>query len=311
MAAALACTISSARAADCSALRMTNSIVMNPIEDGAPLRIPVNVNGLSKSMVFDFNGDLNVISSDTNRTLKLKQLSTDIGPSYVIVPQVALGNAQGANVRFLVQNWTRRSVAQEGYRNEDIDLISRGMFRGDDIDLDFGARRLNFFSSDHCEGRVVYWPHQVLAVVPITVEGRNTLNPSGQVLFPVTLDGHRMIAMFNTSASYTMMDLAKAQYEFSFRPDPPVPLGLGTPNVDYPNRFSSLSFDGVTIQNPLIHLRPYNPGYTRGPNMIIGMDILRHLHIYAALDERKLYITEAGTRESALFPSQAPQTSNK
>ena len=37
------------------------------------------------------------------------------------------------------------------------------------------------------------------------------------------------------------------------------------------------------------------------PDMIIGMDILRHLHIYIATDEQKLYITEAGTGESPLF----------
>ena len=35
--------------------------------------------------------------------------------------------------------------------------------------------------------------------------------------------------------------------------------------------------------------------------MIIGMDILRHLHIYIASRESKLYVTEAGTGESVLF----------
>ena len=42
-------------------------------------------------------------------------------------------------------------------------------------------------------------------------------------------------------------------------------------------------------------------------DMIIGMDILRHLHIYIAGRESKLYVTEAGTGESVLFkPAAAP-----
>ena len=41
--------------------------------------------------------------------------------------------------------------------------------------------------------------------------------------------------------------------------------------------------------------------------MLIGMDILRHLHIYIAGRESKLYVTEAGTGESVLFkPAAAP-----
>ena len=37
------------------------------------------------------------------------------------------------------------------------------------------------------------------------------------------------------------------------------------------------------------------------PDMLIGMDILRHLHMYLAVNEEKLYVTEAGSGESVLF----------
>jgi hypothetical protein len=37
------------------------------------------------------------------------------------------------------------------------------------------------------------------------------------------------------------------------------------------------------------------------PDMIIGMDILHHLHLYLAMDEEKLYVTEATEGESVLF----------
>jgi hypothetical protein len=40
--------------------------------------------------------------------------------------------------------------------------------------------------------------------------------------------------------------------------------------------------------------------------MIVGMDVLRRLHLYLATDEEKLYVTEAGTGESVLFKAAAP-----
>ena len=61
-----------------------------------------------------------------------------------------------------------RGHGQSGSRNHaPFDgMLATGIFTHDDIDMDFGAERVNFFSTDHCEGKVVYWPHQVLAVVP-------------------------------------------------------------------------------------------------------------------------------------------------
>lgn len=44
------------------------------------------------------------------------------------------------------------------------------------------------------------------------------------------------------------------------------------------------------------------------PDMIIGMDVLRHLRVYIATDEEKLYLTEAGTGESSLFKGVAAGT---
>ena len=95
-------------------------------------------------------------------------------------------------------------------------------------------------------------------------------------------------------------------------------------NKVYPRRFSTLSFEGVTVSNPLVIIRPLQfggknddmvPGSRAehkddqanrlSPDMIIRMDILRHLHIYIATNEQKLYITEVGTGESPLFKSAA------
>jgi len=37
------------------------------------------------------------------------------------------------------------------------------------------------------------------------------------------------------------------------------------------------------------------------PALLIGMDVLRHLHVYYATKEKRLYISEATRGDSALF----------
>ena len=82
----------------------------------------------------------------------------------------------------------------------------------------------------------------------------------------------------------------------------------------YSHRFKTLALEGISISNPNLTLMPdlmrgklYNPrnkleGDMRISNsvietglgdMILGMDILRHLHMYIAYKEQKLYITLA------------------
>jgi hypothetical protein len=65
----------------------------------------------------------------------------------------------------------------------------------------------------------------------------------------------------------------------------------------YFRRHSTLSFPGVTIANPLVVVRPKPFG---GPDMIIGMEVLRRLHIYNAVKEQALYITSAASVQSSL-----------
>jgi len=82
----------------------------------------------------------------------------------------------------------------------------------------------------------------------------------------------------------------------------------------YRHRFASLSFGGVTVANPMIdvirdlaeRMGPRTVTGTRVPDvqeelpdLLIGMDILRHLHLYIAYGEQKLYITPASAPAAA------------
>jgi hypothetical protein len=96
---------------------------------------------------------------------------------------------------------------------------------------------------------------------------------------------------------------------------------FGKPGVSiYKHRFKSLDFDGIAVGNLEVTILPdlLKDKYQQGPalgtrlgdssqtsdytDMLIGMNVLRHLHIYIAYKEKKLYITPAGA------PTVATQT---
>jgi hypothetical protein len=287
--------------------------------------VPITLNGVEKKFLFDTGGGLNSVSRAVVQELKLPEyhsnhrasdLYGEDSDTFVQIHDVMLGAAKTSGVQLQV-------MGDFGFKdgNAPFDgIVSTGYFNRDDVDLDFGAERVNFFSTDHCEGKVVYWPHQVLSVVPVTLE-------QGHIDLPVTLDGHALRALIDTGATRTVLNLPRAEQKLNFSPDTPPP--AGTPKDDpaqqrYIRRFSSLSFDGLTVANPLIVVTPLQFGGSDNratlasraehlddetnrlsPDMIIGMDVLRRLHIYIATGEQKLYVTEATPGESVLFKAGA------
>ncbi|HEY4276353.1 MAG TPA: retropepsin-like aspartic protease [Rhizomicrobium sp.] len=307
-------------AADCSALHIKNSIKIEPVQRYGLAMIPITLNGVEKKFLLDTGGGLNAISRETVQELKLPELTSryrymdlygNASQSYVSVHDVILGSANAGGAEFQV------------YSNPDLaarvpfdGIYSTGRFVHDDIELDFGAERLNIFSTDHCDGRVVYWPHDAVAVAPIDMT-------RGHLEIQVMLDGHPLLAMLDTGATRTVLNLDRAQRKLGFSPDASAAPNSFKDDPEhniYPRRFTSLSFEGIAIGNPVVVIRPLQFGGGKNsdnratlgsraerlddqtnrlsPDMIIGMDILRHLHMYIAVDERKLYITAANTPQT-------------
>lgn len=315
--------------ADCAPLKIENSVKMLPLERSDRLLVPITLNGLKRKFLFDTGGAISAISSSTVKELNLptyhsryrvSTLQRQDAWDFVQVHEVVFGAATNNGVQLEVVDHFGPPGGPEPFDG----ILATGIFVHDDIDMDFGAERLNFFSTDHCEGKVVYWPHQVLSVTPVQLE-------QGHLDVSVTLDGHPLRAMIDTGSARTTMDLSRAQQVIDFSPSAPTGGNAPKDNPDrqiYPRRFSNLSFDGVTIQNPLIIIQPLQFGGGKtdtptlesraqhkddienrlSPDMIIGMDVLRHLHVYLALNEGRLYVTEAVPGESVLFKSPAAGT---
>jgi len=129
----------------------------------------------------------------------------------------------------------------------------------------------------------------------------------------VILDGHLFTANIDTSLDISTINSQAAQDYLGVplatrqsdaaetRADQPAQVGTETVTVTGwrdQHRFHTLTFGGVTVNNPLFVLRPAVPGPRKAgdpqsPDIVIGMNVLRKLHLYFAFGERMLYVSTA------------------
>lgn len=308
----LACAPAAAQ--DCRPLTLISSVPLNFREGDPHVYVPVTINGRNKQMLLDTGG------WDTEIT---SQAVADLGLTYVSIrfSEVDLAGEESHQAAlvdsFTVGQLTTKSVqfvvspGKSLFRDEPdyVGILAPNVLKNYDLDLDFRANRLSILSPDHCEGKVVYWPADAVAVIPMRVLH------SGHILIPVELDGKRINAVLDTGAARTTLMMPVAEDEFHLTMG-----AAGTPKASelpdkpgaatYEHTFSSLSFGGVSVSNLGVLIIPdflknkqagpqlgsrvsARSTYEREPDMLIGMNVLRHLHVYIAYKEEKLYITSA------------------
>lgn len=162
-----------------------------------------------------------------------------------------------------------------------------------DLDFDFAGGKFNMFSRDHCEGRVGYWTNQTLEPIPIVRDDDGV-----HIYTYIDLDGKRIKAMIDTGSTSTVMSMEDARYIFGLSKDDPQLKPVDGPNgiakaARYP--FKKMKFGTVEVNNPNIILvsdRDARMG-SRSESVILGMSVLRHLHMYIAYGEKNMYVTAA------------------
>lgn len=302
------CMGGSAKAEECVGPRLENTVRMEPIGDQGEVAVPITLNHVEKKFLFDTGGGTMNYVSDTV-ALSLGMFRTDNFVALDLAGNKSYSVAGAREVKFGAVDGRDVAIFQV-VPNLDFDgILSAGTMTGDDLDMDFGAMRLNFFSAAHCPGDVVYWPHQALAVVPVTLAG-------GHFEIAVTLNGHPLTAVIDTGSPWTILSLAWAKENLGFSPDAPPRSADGSSGIpkDDPDRqvyfrkYSALSFPGIAIANPVVIIRPVQFGdggdadttERHAPDLIIGMEVLRHLHLYYAAGEQRFYITPAAPGPSPL-----------
>ncbi len=284
--------------------------------------VPVRIDNTDKKLLLDTGSLVSQISRATADALDLPQrhserqlfdLAGNASSVQTTIRRLTLGNLSESQVpmRVAPNPDLGTSLPYDG-------LLATDLFAGDDLDMDFGAGRLTAFSSDHCDGRVNYWPADHIAAVPITVK-------QNRIFLPVVVDGHPLNAVLDTGSQYTAMNMTVANRLFGLTPDSPDMKPQNEVNGEksltvYGHRFARLTFEGVNVTDLRIYLIPdliasrerlrrmegaEAPGDGSLPDLIVGMDVLRHLHVYFAAREKRLYISDAALGESALFHYQS------
>ena len=269
-------------------------------DEGNRAYIPVGINGVTENLLVDTGGVASVLTESTVLALRLPYEFLS-GGRMVIMPRTAitrvahggtvqLGNMRAAHVAFLVMPDHLLPAGEAGILGPDV----MGNY---DVELDFANAKFKLFSPDHCPGNVVYWTHEPYAQIPFQMDAQ------GHISTTVQLDGKSIQAILDTGSSRSTMGFESASGVFGWdnkTADMTVTSRRrdGSPQT-YHFPFKTLALSGVTVNNPdivLVRQLSSDDFRIRSPKLtfLIGMNILRQLHLYISYRERNLYVTAAG-----------------
>ena len=254
------------------------------------ITIPVKFEDRDLFFLIDTGGVFSTVEPEVVSSLKLnthqsnmplfgiggRKLSQQVDPE-----NFAIGRLKGKGFSFYVE--------PRGLRTFDGTLAPQ-ILGAYDLDIDFAAGTFRLFSQDHCPGQVIYWTQTgPWAIVPITFDKGN-----GHISIPVSIDGKSIKAVIDTGAVRSVMNLSTARrfLDFDERNPETTAMGVG-PQKSYRFPFKTLSFEGVAVAHPDIEILPNNVAAIAGRDLILGIDVLRQLHVYIAYKEEKMYLTSA------------------
>jgi predicted aspartyl protease len=267
---------------------------------GAPhILVTASVNGQPLTMMVDTGGWATALTESKAKQLGLS-VETHPGSRMAIFGGIQLKHFTtfaGFTLGRMRAPTLTYPLLPDGFLPPDVDgILSPDFLANFDLDFDFANGKLNLFSRDHCEGKVVYWTKEPVAKIALSRPD------AAHITIPVTLDGHEIKALVDTGGGGSaVMSLDVAEDLFDLKDDDPKletvpgPNGIKTARK-YP--FKLLAFGDVQVLNPQIILvsdRDAQMG-PRRPPMIIGIGILRQLHMYIDYHEKYLYVSAASQR---------------
>jgi predicted aspartyl protease len=294
-------------------LKQAASLEMNTETDGT-IAIPVSVEDRPARLMVDTGSvysslTLAVVSQLGLKPLLARRTYEILGhvPMLTIVQPSSfrMGNLSTDSIGFYVL--PSRAI------NLDLDgLLGPDIMSNYDVELDFAHARFNLFSQDHCPGQVVYWTQQPYAQVAMHVDD------SWHISVPVTLDGKQIDAVVDTGSYRSSMDMALAKSLFGIDETNPALKSLGKQSVNgtakvemYRYPFQTLTLQDVEVRHPGIDLMPDGEFGKNAPQLILGMETLRQLHLYIAYKEQILYLTPAETVQTPATAPAATATQSK
>lgn len=315
-------------------LAMANEIQMESA-NGGPSTVPVKINGTDQKLTLATASSSTTLTEDAIKALKLEPkraetvMMDDAGNQFrdeVVIADFNLGRMHGSNVKWPVAAGRGgRGGGGGGFGGRGGDgQLGQNYMRIYDLDVDFGSDKLRLFSQDHCPGGVLYWkaPGKV-GVVPITIE-------NARIVVPVTVDGKPIKAWIDTASRNSWTYAAVAERVLG------IELGGAKAPPDKPSRdpfggqatytltageiaFRDLTLPGQALQiNADVATQGSNQGFSAvnrklgieselaNAHIVLGMDVLRKLHLFFSFAENRLYVTGTTDTLAAAKPADAP-----
>lgn len=296
-----------ARAQDCAPAKLLATIPMQNAEPESNIRtVPVTLNGITRPMILDTGGAITQLSRNTIEELNLPDFSSSaavydingrVSRRFAMVKDFSFGDLHRNDAALMVWPEPIRPYAGE---------LAQDLLQPYDVDVDFAAGELKMYAKGHCPGPVGW-----------SASARAEMRNKGWHLhIPVTLDGHAYDGIFDTGSRHTIMRLPVAKRDFGLYPDSPGMTPFRAINGDplfngHLHNFGKLSFAGMTFDAPEVLIVPDvmnrnadrskiadNPTHRHNENLILpelslGMDVLKHLHLFLSFGEQALYVAPA------------------
>jgi hypothetical protein len=308
-----------AQAAACNKPLTRKSEIQMESMGGGPATIPVKINGKDQKLTLATAGTTTQVDENFAKAngLEIKRadgvlLENEMGMTSrdeVVIADFSMPGLHGTNLKWPVSIGGGFGGGEFGGGAGGRALFSLNYMLPYDIDVDFGSDKLNFFLQDHCPGAVMYWkaPGEV-GVVPITLV-------RGRVTVPVSVDGKPIRAVIDTAARGSSVYAAIAEKI----------LGIADARTAKTLAAKTVSIGKLTLNDVNFMVRPdINSMMARddaqgmrakkagidfemaNPEVILGMDVLRKLHLYMAFGENRLYVTGTTDTRTAAAAPKAP-----
>ncbi|MGD0190208.1 MAG: aspartyl protease family protein [Rhizomicrobium sp.] len=274
------------------------SLPMEAEPDGA-VTVSVSINGQPARLVVDTGSIISSLTYVAANELGLKQWDSPFQGEFVNgirtsrvthVDSIAMGGASLRKSVFLLAPYTLLNANVSG-------LLGPDILSNFDVEFDFAAGAMHLLAPNTCAVAPVYWTHQPYAEVAMT------LDQSMHITVPAQLDGKAVVLAIDTGSARSTMTFETARELFNLAENdsrmkvlPPQRINRGEPVSMWRYPFSSLIFEGIQVANPDIDIIPERNFGGHESKIVIGMSVLRQLHIYIGYKAQKLYVTAAEAR---------------
>ena len=308
----LATVTGPAQAQDCAPAKLLATVPMQDAEPDSNIRtVSVSLNGIAREMILDTGGAVTQLSRATIDELNLPHYGSSaavydingrVSRRFALVKDLAFGDLHRNDAALMLWPDPIRPYAGE---------LAQDLLQSYDVDVDFAAGQLKMYAkggpkNGYCPGPTGW-----------SASARAEMRNKGWHLhIPVTLDGRAYDGIFDTGSRHTIMRWPAAQRDFGLDRDSPGMTSYPAINGDamlngHLRHFTKMSFGGMTIDRPEILIIPdkLNKRADRSPmarnrthfhnedlilpELSLGMDVLKHLHLFLSFGEQALYVAPA------------------